>query len=126
MLCICQKTMEARLKCRICRTGILFPTSTTIYHCYNCKSVVNSHPIGEAKVTCKGCGGGFMVPKNTAAYRCSICQTLTTSISGYEQPSQDSQMHSKRKKLGSILFKHDWSDTVMQILKLYLYKSIFV
>lgn len=106
--------MEAKLTCRACKKGILFPTSTTIYQCYNCQRAIPSHPIGGARITCSGCGGEFIVPTNITAYRCSFCDTLTNPISSHAQPTQDTQTHSLRKKFGSILFKHDQSQRVIK------------
>ncbi|XP_054776625.1 metacaspase-3-like [Prosopis cineraria] len=101
--------MEAELKCGTCRRGILFPTSTIVYHCYNCQRVIFSRPNAQAKITCSGCGGEFVVPIKTGAYRCSICQAVTT-ISGPVQRSSDSPIPGQKLKLDSILFKRNQSD----------------
>ncbi|XP_028753206.1 metacaspase-1-like isoform X1 [Neltuma alba] len=106
--------MDAKPKCGTCRRGILFPTSTTVYRCHKCQTIICSRPNEQAKINCSGCGGEFIVPIKTTAYRCSICQAVTTT-SGHGQWSSDSPVPGQKLKLGSILFKHNRPDKSHQL-----------
>ncbi|KAF7803727.1 metacaspase-1-like isoform X1 [Senna tora] len=68
--------MEAMYKCRKCRKGALFNTSTNKHFCYDCQRIKSSHSkICEAKISCRGCRRD-----------CPVCHTINpSSISGHGQ-----------------------------------------